>query len=83
MDPVPAKILELHDKFTLAIDIMFVNKIPFFVTICREIKFGTVEALPNRRITTVKDCSKKVVNLYHSCRLTVGVILADNEFEPL
>jgi hypothetical protein len=83
MDAVPAEILELHDKMTLAIDIMFVNKIAFFVTTCREIKFGTVEALPNRRITTVKDCLKKVVDLYHSRGLIVGMILADNEFEPL
>jgi hypothetical protein len=29
MDPVPEEVLQLHDRITLAIDIMFVNKIPF------------------------------------------------------
>ena len=55
IDAVPTELLELHGQMTLAIDIMFVNKIAFFVTTSREIKFGTIEALPNRRITTIKD----------------------------
>jgi hypothetical protein len=60
---------------------MFVNKVPFFVTISREIKFGTVESIPNRQVTTIKNCLTKVMQLYSGRRLIVGAILADHEFE--
>ena len=50
VDAVPAEILELYGRVTLAIDIMFINKVAFFITMSRELRFGTVEALSNRRI---------------------------------
>jgi hypothetical protein len=83
IDPVPVEVLEQFNKVTLVIDIMFINKVPFFITTSRGIQFGTVEALPNRQVPTVKDALRKVVELYRSRGLIVEVILADNEFEPL
>ena len=62
---------------------MFVNKIPFLVTISHGMKFGTVEALNNRQITTVADKLKTVINLYSHRGFSVDVITADQEFEPL
>jgi hypothetical protein len=47
VDPVPNEIIEICCEVTIAIDITFVNKVPFFVTITRNIKFGTMEALVN------------------------------------
>jgi hypothetical protein len=47
------------------------------------IQFGTIEALTNRQILTVRDCLKKVVRLYVMRGFRVSSILADNEFEPL
>ena len=44
---VPPYIMSKHKSVTIAIDIMFVNKIPFLVTISHGMKFGTVEALSN------------------------------------
>ena len=52
--PVPPDILSRHGRITLAIDIMFVNKIPFLVTLSRGLKFITVEDLPNRQEHTVR-----------------------------
>jgi hypothetical protein len=42
---VPRGIMERYRHVTICADIMFVNQIPFFVTISRNIKFGTIEAL--------------------------------------
>jgi hypothetical protein len=39
------KIMSIHHDVTLCADIMFVNQIPFLVTISRNVKFGTVEVL--------------------------------------
>jgi hypothetical protein len=41
---IPSPLMEKYQQVTLCIDIMFVNKLPFLVTISRDIKFGTVEA---------------------------------------
>ena len=53
------------------------------MTTYRELKFGTVEALMNRQVSTIRDCLKRVITLYQSRGFTVGSIMADSEFEPL
>jgi hypothetical protein len=46
LDPVPLSILKrYHDVRTLCVDVMFVNRIPFLVSISRQLGFGTVEFL--------------------------------------
>ena len=82
-DPVPEEVMGAHKNVTLAIDIMFVNGIPFFVTISRGIRFGTVESLNNRQIGTIKQCLVKVIATYQRRGFTVDTILADDEFSPL
>ena len=64
IDPVPQDILIAHRTITICVDIMFVNQIPFLITISRNIKFITVEALSNRRSTTLSKALSSVVNLY-------------------
>ena len=83
LHPVPPCILQLHSEFTLAIDIMFVNKIPFLVTTSCKIHFGTVEALPNRQMLTVVAKIQSVVNTYQHRGFKISTILADNEFDPI
>ena len=53
IDPVPSHMLYLYSRAQLTADIMFLNKIPFFVTISINIKFGAVEVLPNQQVPTV------------------------------
>ena len=43
--PLPPSVHERYKVVTLTADIMFVNAIPFFVSLSRKIKFGTIEAL--------------------------------------
>lgn len=45
MTDVPLVIMERYRNITLAIDIMFINKVPFFITISRNVKFRTVEMI--------------------------------------
>jgi transcription elongation factor GreA-like protein len=50
---------------TLAADIMYVTGIPMLVTISRNIRFVTVEALPNQNIATlVRNGIKAVIKIY-------------------
>ena len=56
---IPASIMSNYQNVTLGGDIMFVNKIPFFMTISRNIKFGTAEVLQNQQSATILSLSGK------------------------
>jgi hypothetical protein len=79
--PVPAEILDKYRTVTLCGDIMFVNKIPFFVSISRNLKFGTAEMIANRQQKTVFNAIEHVCKLYRSRGFKVEFIMMDNEFE--
>jgi len=83
VDPVPPDTLRRHRNVTLAIDIMFVNKIPFLVTVSRNIRFVTVTDLANRQSTTVEKALHGVIKLYRHRGFGVTTILCDQEFECL
>ena len=68
---------------TLCVDVMFVNKIPFLVLISCNIKFGTVEAIPNCTIPTLIKGIHTIIRLYKCTGFTVNAALMDGEFEPL
>ena len=81
--PIPRDILSLYRELTLCVDIMYVNKLPFLVTISRAVKFGTIEFLTNRREDTIGQCIKNVMRLYGSRGFLVTMTHADGEFEAL
>ena len=83
IDGVPPEIMKTHCSIVLTMDIMFINKIAFFVTISRNLKFGTVKALPNRQIPTIIQRLKSVIALYRHRGFEISAILADNEFEAI
>jgi hypothetical protein len=62
---------------------MFVNKIPFLVTISRNIKFGTVEALKSRKLKELLAAIKSVKRIYNLRGFKITSAHVDNEFEPM
>jgi hypothetical protein len=80
---VPPSILERYQNVIIAVDIMFVNKIPFLITTSRGLHFGTVENLPNRQVPTMVSGLTRVLQVYRRRGFRVTTILADPEFEPL
>jgi hypothetical protein len=68
---------------SLAGDIMFVNKISFFVTISRSLKFGTVEMIMNQKSPTIIQAIKGVRDIYRRRGFCVTHILMDGQFEPI
>jgi hypothetical protein len=83
IEGVPPSILERYQHTVLAVDIMFVNKIPFLITISRGLHAGTVENLSDRRVTTVVTALERVIQLYRRRGFRVTTLLADPEFEAL
>ena len=80
---LPPEIRMRYKDVTLAIDIMFVNKLAFLVTISHNIKFGTVEYIPTRTQDQILAAILRVVKLYGTREYKVNVIHADLEFEVL
>ena len=78
---LPPDIMKLHKDVTLAIDIMFVNKIAFIMTIWRSIKFITCQHIGNKREATLAAALLPVIQLYSSRGFSVTHLLADGEFE--
>jgi hypothetical protein len=61
---IPKEIRELHKEVALTIDIFFVNKIPFFLTLSRVLYFTIVTHLPNRSLDQIFKALKGIFYYY-------------------
>ena len=80
---IPVEIRQLHRNVTMSIDIFFVNKIPFFLTLSRKICFTTVTHLANRKTATIFAAFKSIFTYYLQKGFQIVTVTADNEFAPL
>ena len=79
LPPEPLK--EFH-RINLATDIFFVQGRVHQHTICRRIKFRTVERLKNMTKGEILKSLKKIIHLYTTSRgFTVEQVMADNQYE--
>ena len=61
---IPASILKWYQNVTLCIDIMYVNLVAMLVSVSRNIKFATIEAIPNNKTTILVKGMKAVLQIY-------------------
>ena len=80
---VPHAIFEENRNVTLSVDVMFVNRIPFFTSISRHINFTTAETLHNRTTSQLVQCVTNVKALYTKIGFNVTTALMDREFVPM
>ena len=81
--PIPSGIVEQYHDVILAVDILYINKLPFIATISRNIRFGTVEFVHNQKATTLTEHIKQVNRLYRQRGFRPIYALMDGQFEPL
>jgi hypothetical protein len=80
---IPKAILQANMKVSLSGDVFFVNQIPFFTTISRNIKFTTVENIPTRTAKQLVLAARHVLMLYQKQGFRVVTAMMDREFAPL
>ena len=80
---VPYQIIKTHRNITLCFDIMFVNKIAFFVSVSRNIRFGTTERILSRHAEVAAKALLNVVLFYKQRGFRVKECYGDGEFEAL
>jgi len=83
MMAVPNYIMDIHKDVTLAGDIFFVNKVPYLMTISRNIKFMTIGLLKNRSTNNIFNQLKDVTDYYRTRGFNITTMLMDPEFERL
>jgi hypothetical protein len=79
----PLEIMGRYKRLTLCVDVMFVNKIPFLVTISRKLKFGTAEMILNRTAKTIMTAIKNVQVIYQARGFIIDIMIMDGEFESM
>jgi hypothetical protein len=68
---------------TLAVDFMFLDGIPFVVSLSRNLKFTTYEYVPRRSKPILVKTLKKIINIYNHRGFNVVTALMDSEFKLL
>jgi hypothetical protein len=80
---IPRAVLEQHQLVTLAVDVMFVNKVPFLVSVARGLNLVTAEFTPSRTAKQLAAGVTRMMDLYSRGGFQVGTVLMDNKFEKL
>jgi hypothetical protein len=80
---IPKEILDLHRDVSLTADIFFVNKIPFFLTLSRNICFTAVNHLPNRTVPAILKAFNEIYQYYLHRGFRITIVLAGAEFAPV
>jgi hypothetical protein len=76
---IPIGVMNRYREVTLACDIMYVNKIPFFVSISRHIKFGTAEMLKSESAAQLITSIKLVMQTYVTRGFRVTSMMVDGQ----
>jgi len=80
---IPRAILEQHQRVTLAVDVMFVNGVPFLVSVARGLNLVTAEFTPSRTAKQLAAGITRMIDLCARGGFQGGTVLIDNEFEKL
>ena len=78
---IPRVLLERHQRATLAVNVMFVNRVPFLVSMARGLNLVTAEHMPTRTAKQLAAGIVRVMDLYSRGGFQVGMVLMDNEFK--
>jgi len=80
---IPSSAMDRHRTVALCADLMFINGIPMLVAVSRNIRFGTVEALPNQLGSTLANGIGKVKDICSRGGFRVEIALMDGQFETI
>ena len=80
---IPKELVNQHEEIELAIDIMFVNNIPFLTTISKHIMYRTAQPLPSKEAKAYRSALDSVFRIYNNTGFRISIIKADQEFKPL
>jgi len=75
--------MKKHGEVILAIDIIFINKIPFVMTTSHNIHFCTAELVKDMKNNTLITSIEQVIQAYQTCSFKIQAKLADGQFKHI
>jgi hypothetical protein len=75
---IPKEIQEVHKIISMNIDIFFVNQIPFFITLSRNICFTMVMHLANRKLVNIFKAFKGIYVYYLQKGFQITTMVMEN-----
>jgi hypothetical protein len=78
---LPPDIKDQYQSLTLCADLMYMNGIPFLVTISQNLKFGTIEVQPNWKEGTLIEGLLTTVKVYKQRSFIMSLALMDSKFD--
>jgi hypothetical protein len=80
---IPQSLIDLHVDVTLVADVMFVNGLPFLITLSRKINVVTIEYAPSRTATQLASLIQRVAQVYLRAGFRPQTIIMDMEYEKV
>ena len=80
---VSRSILKPYQAIVLCVDIMDANQQPMLVSISHNFKFGTVEAIQNKKSDTIIHLIKSILQVYKRSGFVMTTALMDGRFGHL
>ena len=67
----------------LSVDVMFVNKIPFVISLGKNMKFTTIENVVDQKADTLLKSLRSIKSVYTNKNIFIKTLFMYNEFEVL
>jgi hypothetical protein len=83
VEQLPPAVMSRYRDVTLCVDVMYINRVPMVVTFSRNIRFTTVQAIPNRTSAVLLNSIKSVIAIYQRGGFRVRLALMDGEFASM
>ncbi len=80
---IPPKIISRNLNVVVVANLMFINGLPFLVSISRNITLITVSYMPSRKTEDLRQGMQQIISVYQRRGLTVTTAMLDNQFDPL
>ena len=78
---IPRELIKAHKGVILCADIMFINEVPFLVTMSKNIQFITSRYLPNKKKESLLEAFDATFIKYNKAGFVIKELHADPEFE--
>jgi len=83
LQDIPQEIMEKHGEVTLAIDVMFINKIPFIMMTSCNIHLWTAELVKDIKNNKLITSIDQVIQAYQMHGFKIKAILVDGQFRHI
>ena len=78
---IPRELIKAHQGIILCADIMYIEEVPFLVTVSKNVRMNTIRYIPDKKKQTLLEAFDPTLLLYNKAGFTIKELHADPEFE--